>query len=83
MEGLVLLPLIFLVFISLFFIPILHIKRWNTLYAGEELEICRKFLPHAQCFSRDQKLIESLEIFKFRSLHKFKNLNSKPSLEIK
>jgi uncharacterized membrane protein len=82
-EGLMVLPLIFLVFIFLFFIPILHIKKWNSLYAEEELKICQEFLPHEQCLSRDKKLIEGLEIFKFRPLNRFKNLDSKPDLEIK
>ena len=69
LESLVLLPIVSILIIFLFFIPLLHIHKWNEIVAHEELKICRQNLNPMDCEGRDQIWIRGLEILKLNLNH--------------
>jgi len=71
-EGLILLPLIALIFCFLFIIPILHMHKWNLIIANEELRLCKNNLGLKSCKGRDLNWLKNLEILKLKPGHRVK-----------
>lgn len=63
-ESLLLLPALGLFASALFLIPLLHLQKWNAVFADQEYEVCRRYLKNASCDERKQRLFEKMQILK-------------------
>jgi len=61
-ESLIIFPAMLLLCSILFVIPIVHIHRWNQIFAEEELYYCLRYLTQSDCKSRADRLKKALEI---------------------
>lgn len=62
LESLIILPAMLLFLSIMFVIPILHIQRWNHIFAEEELYYCEQHLKQHDCKLRSDRLKRSLKI---------------------